>query len=175
MVAHNGGILKVFWKKFKQSAAKELAYRVMEKTDPKILEQVDAIFKERFPEARDLWHNMSQDEKTAIYHVFSVSLAKESQRESRELSSITNIKEVNEYVGENVQTAYFSGYYFAKGYLTFEQMTELNLKLGDSTANSVRTHCKGAKSRGMAFSSAFAAIVVMGQSKAVSDKANNIV
>ena len=63
---------------------------------------------------------------------------------------------------KNVTVAYVSGDMYSKGLISQEELVNATLSLGDTLEGVVRRNLKGAKSKGIAFASAYSIISAEG-------------
>ena len=71
-------------------------------------------------------------------------------------------KGITKLLQENLTRAYVTGYMYGKTWISPEEMTQVNLHLGEIVAKKVRQGFKGSKSRGIAFADVLAHISVIG-------------
>ncbi len=110
---------------------------------------------------------MSPQQGRVLTKSFFNELEQEWPTELSELTLEKVGRATLEQVGGNVKRAYLVGYMAGKGWTSMEEMTEVNLLLGDELAALIRSTLKGAKSRGAGFASAFVCIAAEGTKAAL--------
>ena len=151
----------MFGVRLKQSLKKFIAYHAPEAFDPSLVKEVDDIWNQHDAELNEFWRQTNSQARENLVAAFLKELEQEWPSESSELSSEV-VKALLENLKAGLKYAYGAGYMRGRGWILAEQETDYGLCLGDMLARDVKAHLKGAKSRGLAFASAFTAVAVQG-------------
>lgn len=140
---------------------KQIAYRVKETFDPKLIEDVNSVLGQHDNELNEAWRLTNQQVRENLITAFRKEL-EQWPRELSELSSKKIISALKENLITSIKIAYAGGYMMGKGWISTKHLAAFNLYLGDKLARDIRSTLKGAKSKGIAFASAFAAVAAEG-------------
>ncbi len=149
----------------KQAFEKFLAYHALETVDTKHIKHVEdvrRIWHEHNNELNEMWNQTNYEAWQNLVLAFREELKREWLREFVELSSVKVTGAMRESLITYIEMAYQVGYMWGKLWISQEHGADFNLCLGDKLASDIRSSLKGAKSRGIAFASAFAAVAVQG-------------
>ena len=145
------------------SEEKARTYNSDEPIVPELIERVAEISAAHHEENHRQWRQGGLPRWTEIRDKFLSELKKEWPVEYAELQmNHQSEKWVTRLLQENLTRAYITGYMYGKGWISPEEMTQVNLHLGEIVAKKVRHGFKGAKSRGIAFADVLAHISVIG-------------
>jgi len=147
--------LKWWYEKFK-------AYRAEETFDPNLVAEVNNIWEQHSKELNEVWRQTSLKERDNLVQAFRKELEKEWSTEVSEILLEKVFHATEERLIISIRMAYIAGYMMGKGWISMEQLSNYNLCLGDNLANHIRSVLKRAKSRGIAFASAFTSVGVEG-------------
>jgi hypothetical protein len=142
------------WKKF-------FLRRLPEQVDDthiKHLEEFDNIWKLHLEELNSIWTRLDLDKRKEFFNFFLNELQKESPKELSEISPQSTQRAISQILPRSIYFSFLAGYMVGKGWISVEQLSDVNLRLGDDLAAEVRKVVKNSKSRGIAFASAFANI-----------------
>ena len=156
------------WEKFK----KFIAYRVKESIDSthiRHLREFDDARKQHQEELNTFWDRMSPEKRHSLLEPFLGELKKEWPREFSEVQLKEIVQDASQRIYQALQIALLAGYMTGKGWISMEQLSDVNLHLGDNLAVDIRHILKKAKSRGVAFASAFASVAAEGHLAALAD------
>lgn len=144
---------------------KFIAYHEPETFDPNRVKRVENIYKvwdERDKELNEMWHKTNPQLRQNLATVFRKELEQRWSREFSELSSEKVMSALGENLITGIEMAYAVGYMIGKLWISADHLADFNLSLGDKLAHDIKATLKGAKSRGIAFASAFTAVSVQG-------------
>ncbi|MFC1914788.1 hypothetical protein ACFLWK_00835 [Chloroflexota bacterium] len=128
----------------------------------KSAKEVRIIVEQHKMEIDDFWDSTSPDEIAGLMVNFLDELRLNWAREFPQLNPERLPNVTSENLRNSIQLAYITGYMMGKGWISKEQMANLNLYLGDEMARNLRLVFKGVKSRGIAFASSFTAVATKG-------------
>ena len=148
---------------------KQIAYRVKETVDLNLIEDVYSVLDRHDNELKEVWRLMTPEARQDLLVAFRKELWQEWPREFSELSSEKVQSALRENVKTSIMMAYASGYMQGKGWISEKHFTEFNLGIGDKLARDIKSTLKGAKSRGIAFTTALAPVAVKGQLAALAN------
>jgi len=137
-----------------------MAYEAKEKFYYPFIAKVYKALQEHGNQLKNVWEFMGTEQKKNLLTSFFQELKQEWPIESFEV----NVEEVYKAIrlAENVMNAYLVGYMIGKGWISEEEGGDNTLYLGDRLAVHIRSVLKGAQSKGVAFSTAFARVAAEG-------------
>lgn len=156
-----------------QQLKKSIAYHLSasdDATQAKYLNEFFTAMEQHQEELDNVWDKISYEKKGSLANIFRFELTKEWLTEASEIQRKEVIQGCGQLIIKGIHTAFLSGYMMGKGWISKEQVSALNLQVGDKLATEIRQNLKKSKSRGLAFSSAFACVAVEGHLHAISDR-----
>ncbi len=142
--------------------SKAYAYKAEEGFDPNLIKEVYDIWNLHNEELNETLYGTIQQQRGSLVRAFIKNLEHEWPKECSEIRIEKVAEAIRERVVKSIDMAYIAGYMFCKGWISIEQLTEFNLCLGDNLAHDIRSVWKRAKSRGIAFATAFGVVGVHG-------------
>ena len=127
----------------------------------KRIEEVYGVWDEHDKELNDLWHNTNPQSRQNLADAFRKELEQQWPKEFSELASKFSQNLVESLI-TYTEMAYAVGYMGGRLWISEEHLADFTLLLGDKLAYDIRAELKGAKSKGIAFASAFTAVAVEG-------------
>lgn len=152
------------------------AYWADETWDPALVarvDRVDSAWQEHNSQLNEVWQMTGPEQRKDITKSFFNELEQEWPTEFIEMQLEKVMQATSEQFIKGVKTAYLVGYMAGKGWISMEEMTDVNLWLGDELTAHIRSILKGAKSRGTAFASAFASVAAEGTNAALASGVQN--
>lgn len=148
---------------------KQVAYQIKETVDPNLIEDVYSVWDQHDNELNEVWRLTTPEVRQDLFVAFRKELWQEWPREFSELSSEKVLSALRENLKTNIMMAYASGYMQGKDWISEKHFIEFNLGIGDKLARDIKSTLKGAKSRGIAFTSALAPVAVKGRLAALAN------
>lgn len=139
---------------------KIMAYEAKEKFYYPYIAKVYKALQEHGNQLKNVWEFINTEQKKNLLTSFFQELEEEWPIESFEI----NVEEVYKAIrlAESVMNAYLVGYMIGKGWISEEEGGDNTLYLGDRLTVHIRSVLKGAQSKGVAFSTAFARVAAEG-------------
>lgn len=145
------------------SEEKSRMYNSDEPIVPELIDRVAHVRAEHHEDNHRQWREGGLPRWKDLRDKFLSELKQEWPVEYAELQMNRNGKKgITKLLEENLPRAYVTGYMYARGWISPEELTQANLHLGEVVARKVRGGFKGAKSKGLAFADVLAHISVMG-------------
>ena len=142
---------------------KARTYNSDEPIVPELIDRVAHVRSEHHEDNHRQWREGGLPRWKELRDKFLSELKQEWPVEYAELQMNRNgEKGITKLLEENLPRAYVTGYMYARGWISPEELTQSNLHLGEVVAKKVRGGFKGAKSKGIAFADVLAHVSVMG-------------
>jgi len=152
---------------------KVAAYEAEEPFNPVFVTKVDKAWQEHDSQLNEVWHLTGPEQRKDLMETFRKELEQEWPIEYFEILLENVVRATTERVITSIRMAYIAGYMVGKDWISLEELSDFNLCLGDNLAAHIRSTFRRAKSKGIAFASAFACVGAKGTEVALSSGMQN--
>jgi hypothetical protein len=134
----------------------------MTDSEETLQDKINGIFRKYGNDLDEVWQSTDTEQRNKLARAFRAELEQEWPYEFKYFMIKKVFDASSERVITSIKMAYIFGYMVGNGWISVQELADLNLFLGDSLQDFIRSNFKNAKTKGIAFAASFSRVSTEG-------------